>query len=303
VDEKVVAVVGVANKESDYDQSDVRRLTLLMDATWKIVEHNRVEDERKKNAKILEELYNKEREERLELEEEAKARGMFIDVLAHELRTPLTPIMISTGMLRDTLKPDSAEITQKLTRNVINSAEVLSHRLEELLEIAKYSRGTFKLNLHPVDIARLMGEIVTRFKPYLDQHDQQLTTRIAGDLPRAFLDPSRIEQVMINLLSNASKFSPENGNISLTARLHNNELLVEVQDNGIGISPDEQQRLFQPYHRVEQDRQKFPGIGLGLTVAKQIVEAHGGKIWLTSRPDEGSTFHFTLPLRPLAEKT
>jgi signal transduction histidine kinase len=106
-----------------------------------------------------------------------------------------------------------------------------------------------------------------------------------------------LEQVLSNLLSNACKFSPDEGRIGLKVEIQGEELLVEVSDDGIGISEEEQSRLFQPYHRVEQDRQKFPGIGLGLAVAKQIVEAHGGKIWLVSEPGKGSIFSFTIPLK------
>jgi signal transduction histidine kinase len=106
-----------------------------------------------------------------------------------------------------------------------------------------------------------------------------------------------MEQVIINLLSNASKFSPERGTIYFLATIDQNSFVIEVRDEGIGISAEEQARLFQPYHRVEQDRQKFPGIGLGLAVAKQIVEAHGGKIWVTSEAEKGSTFTVEIPLK------
>jgi signal transduction histidine kinase len=119
---------------------------------------------------------------------------------------------------------------------------------------------------------------------------------MADDLPKADVDPSRLEQVILNLLSNASKFSPQNTVITVKVAVTADGLLIEVKDNGIGITVEEQQRLFQPYHRVEQDRQKFPGIGLGLAVAKQIVEAHGGKIRLTSTPNQGSTFSVLIPL-------
>ena len=110
------------------------------------------------------------------------------------------------------------------------------------------------------------------------------------------LDPSRFEQVIINLISNAAKFSSENGKIFLNIKVTDKSLNMEVKDEGIGITPEEQERLFQPYHRVEQDRQKFPGIGLGLAVSKQLVEAHGGKIWVESLPGQGSVFSLAIPL-------
>ena len=106
-----------------------------------------------------------------------------------------------------------------------------------------------------------------------------------------------MEQVIVNLLSNASKFSYEKGNIQFKAFLGDGRLEIEVKDDGIGITPDEQKRLFQPYHRVEQDRHKFPGMGLGLAVSKQIVEAHGGTIRVTSQLGQGSIFSFWIPLK------
>jgi two-component system, OmpR family, phosphate regulon sensor histidine kinase PhoR len=297
IDRKIVAVVGVSNKETDYDQSDLRQLTLLMDSTWKQVERRRIEIERKLAAEEMEQLYIKEKSQRQELQEEARARGLFVDVLAHELRTPLTPILASTSMMKDLLSEQKENIQTRLATNIYNSTQTLAHRLEELLDMARYSRGTFKLNMHLVDLNKFLIEVITRFKPVVDQRGQTLKLDIQADLPQVVIDPSRLEQVIINLLSNASKFSPEKGNIFFKTAITDNGVLIEIQDEGIGITPEEQARLFQPYHRVEQDRQKFPGIGLGLAVAKQIIEAHGGKIWLTSKIGQGSTFSICFPLR------
>lgn len=113
------------------------------------------------------------------------------------------------------------------------------------------------------------------------------------------MDPSRLEQVIINLLSNSSKFSTEKGHIFFSVRLAYSVLRVEVKDDGLGISPENQKRLFQPYHRVEQDRQQFTGLGLGLglAISKQIIEAHGGNIWVESEVDKGSNFIFTLSIK------
>ncbi|MBN1190503.1 MAG: PAS domain S-box protein [Dehalococcoidales bacterium] len=296
-DHKVAAVVGVANKPWDYDQSDVRQLKLLMDSAWKVVEQRRIEKERKRAAEEMERLYNMEKSHREELQEEARARGLFVDVLAHELRTPLTPILASTTMLNDIIIENGEAIQKKLIANIYNSTQTLAFRLEELLDIARYSRGTFKLYLKNTDLNIYLADVIARFKPMIDQHRQILVTDIQPQLPTALIDFSRLEQVILNLVSNACKFSPENGEIVFKAFVKNKKLVVEVRDNGIGITPEEQVRLFQPYHRVEQDRQKFPGIGLGLAVARQIVEAHGGKIGVNSQIGNGSTFVFSIPIK------
>jgi signal transduction histidine kinase len=241
-------------------------------------------------------LYKKEKKQREELQEEARTRGMFIDVLAHELRTPLTPILSSTGILRDLLSAED-KIRKRLADNIYTGSEMLSMRLEELLELARYSRGVFKLEKKPVKMSDYLHEVITRFKPAVDQRGQTLTLEIDNNLPAIEIDPSRLEQVIINLLSNASKFSPDKGEIIFSAGIKQEDMLIKVQDYGIGISPEESRRIFQPYHRIEQDRLKFPGLGLGLAVSKQIIEAHDGKIWVESPLQKGSTFCFTVPVK------
>jgi PAS domain S-box-containing protein len=266
------------------------------ESTWYLLGNWTDITESKQMEERIVDLYNTEKNQREELQEEARARGLFINVLAHELRTPVTPILASTGMLNDLLKDQPESIQKRLASNIFNSTQTLARRLEELLDLARYSRGTFKLQMQPADINKLIQNIVSQFQPTIDQRRQRLIIDLESEFPRAEIDPSRLEQVIINLLSNASKFSPEQGTIYLHARIENSNLRMDIRDEGIGIPSEEQGRLFQPYHRVEQDRQQFPGLGLGLAISKQIVEAHGGSIRVTSTPGQGSTFSFTIPL-------
>ncbi|MBN1190965.1 MAG: PAS domain S-box protein [Dehalococcoidales bacterium] len=252
--------------------------------------------ERKKMEKQIVDLYENEKKQKEELQTEAKARGMFIDVLAHELRTPLTPILASAGLLSDLLQSQHSEIQKKLCSNIEFGAETLVTRLEELLELAKYARGTFKLRKRSTDLDAFLRGILNRFEPTLKQKNQRLNDDLADNLPAVMVDPLRLEQVISNLLSNASKFSPEKGEMSIRAFVEGTNFMIEVRDQGIGISRSEQSRLFQPYHRVEQDRLKFPGLGLGLAISKQIVEAHGGRIWVESDLGKGSLFCISIPL-------
>jgi PAS domain S-box-containing protein len=265
--------------------------------TWTdITERKKAQDELTLSKEKLEELYRKEKVQKEELEEEAKARGMFIDVLAHELRTPLTPMLSSTALLKEVLKSEPRSIQSRLVANINSSGQALASRLEELLEVARYSRGTFKLNIQPVDLKEFFRQAISRFKPSLEQTQNLLFTDLSEDLPVAELDASRMEQVIINLLSNASKYSPPESRMYMKAALNGSNLEVVVKDEGIGISPEEQNNIFKPYHRVTQDR-KVPGLGLGLAVCKQIIEAHGGKIWVESQLGQGSTFGFSIPIK------
>jgi two-component system, cell cycle sensor histidine kinase and response regulator CckA len=257
--------------------------------------------ERKKLQNRILELYEHEKQQKEELQEEANARGLFIEVLAHELRTPLTPILASAGMLTDMLEKYPGSIQRKLSANIDNGAKTLVSRLEELLDLASFTRGTFKLQMQAVDISKLVREVVAEIQPVLKRNCQQIQLDVIQNPVVIEADPVRLKQVLANLLSNASKFSPQDSSITLKTKIDSGNLYTEVSDKGIGISDEEQARLFQPYHRVEQDRQKFPGIGLGLAVCKQIIEAHRGRIWVISQTGKGSTFSFVIPLKQPAQ--
>jgi PAS domain S-box-containing protein len=253
--------------------------------------------ERKLMEEKIIELYNKEKSQRQELEEEAQERSLFIDILAHELRNPLTPIISSSELLQDLEKGDSNPIQRKLIANIRNGTDKLARKLEELLDMARYSRGSFTLNRQKVETKSYLEEVISRFKPALEKRQQRLNVEIADGLPVMEIDPSRIDQVLVNLLSNASKFSPEQSCINIKAFLNEGRLEIDVEDQGIGISPDDQTKLFRPYFRVKQSNAKVSGLGLGLTVCKKIIEAHGGIIWITSLVGQGSTFSFRIPLK------
>ncbi|MCL0056243.1 response regulator [Dehalococcoidia bacterium] len=253
--------------------------------------------ERKILEQELKELYATEQRERRELEEEARARGQFINVLAHEMRTPLTPVMICAGMLRDALSSNPESTHFRLINNILTSAQVMVSRLDDLLDLARFSSGTFTLERQELDTRDFLKKVAAEFQPVAEGKDQRLVLELPETLPGIEADPSRLGQVLMNLLSNASKFSPEERTITLRAMIEGTELVVAIEDQGIGISSEEQARLFEPYHRIEQDRQALPGLGLGLVISKQIVEAHGGRLWLTSELGQGSTFCFSIPLR------
>lgn len=230
------------------------------------------------------------------LKEEVNTRARFIDVIAHELRGPLSPILSSSEILKDLLETDSDDKLRRLSLNAYTSTQILSKRLEELLDTARYSRGAFTLNSKPTDLNRFIQEVITRQQAFIERSEHKLIVNVPPDLPVIKFDASKMEQVLINLLSNACKYSPANTIIELTICLKERSVLIEIQDQGKGLSEYDSKHLFQPYYQLERDRQKSNGLGLGLSICKQIVEAHGGKIWVNSKPGIGSAFAFNIPL-------
>jgi PAS domain S-box-containing protein len=249
----------------------------------------------KQAKKDLELLYKTEKAGRSELEEEARLRGQFIEVLAHELRTPLTPITVSGPMLQELLSAQSDEMPKKLIANINNSAQTLASRLSELLDLGKYSSTDFEIQKQAVDMLDFIHDFASRFHPALESRNQQLVLEVSEKLPEVEIDLSGLRKVLNNLLSIASKLTPGGRKVHLSVCVSSENLLIMVKDDGKGLSPEEQTRLFQPYHRTEQDRQRFPGMGLELAVSKQIVKAHNGNIWIESGEGRGNTFNITIP--------
>jgi PAS domain S-box-containing protein len=249
--------------------------------------------ERKIMEARIDELYRQEKVHREKLQEEAKVKNIFIDVLAHELRNSLTSLVVSSDILHET-PVLSDEIRARLINNICEGAGILTKRLDELLDLARYSRGRFELKLQTVDIREFIEQIVSHYKPYLEKHRQNLIFEIEADAQYIKLDKSRMDQVLVNLLSNASKYSQDGSEIRLKTKNSDNGLSVEVTDQGVGIAPEDQINLFQPYYRSQKNK-GIPGIGLGLAVSKQIIEAHGGQIRISSELGKGSTFSFVIP--------
>jgi PAS domain S-box-containing protein len=252
--------------------------------------------ERKRMEARIDQLYKLEKVQTQKLQEEAEVKNIFIDVLAHELRNSLTSLVVSSDILQETPDLDN-EMRSRLISNVCEGAKALGQHLDELLDLARYSKGNFELKLQTIDVREFFEQLASRYKPNLIKRNQILMSEIGGELKLVKLDKSRIEQVIINLLSNASKYSSENSEIVMKVTVEPSGLLVEVIDKGLGIPAEDQKNLFQPYYRAGKHK-GIPGIGLGLAVSKKIVEAHGGKIWINSQVGQGSTFSFQIPAIP-----
>jgi len=256
--------------------------------------------ERRKMEERITELYLEEKRQKNLLEAEARSRGLFVNILAHELRTPITPLVISSEMLQAVISTHEQALQKKLTESICQSTQVLVRKLEELLDIARYSRGDFRLTIETLSLQHFFRDIALYMQPELKQKNQELVLSLPENEMNFEADAGSIKQVMVNLLSNAAKFSPNDGKIKMAVDCRNNYIQVKVQDSGPGLTEEALQRLFDPYYSVQQDRQQLPGLGLSMAVVKYIVEAHGGKIRVNTRIGEGSTFIFDLPASQLS---
>ena len=172
----------------------------------------------------------------------------------------------------------------------------LVNLINELLDISRIESGRVEMKFNQCDISRMIENVHDLLTPQLKDKKINWVTDIAPDVPTLLLDSSHYERVFINLISNAIKFTPEDGTISISASLKDDMVTVCVSDTGIGISEQDIKRLFDEFYRVENKiNQNVKGTGLGLALAKKIVEAHKGRIWITSEIGKGTTFHFTIP--------
>jgi signal transduction histidine kinase len=241
----------------------------------------------------LRKTYEKERELRQKLQTEIQRRVEFTRALVHELKTPLTPILASSDALITELRE---ETLLSLAKNINRGASNLNNRIDELLDLAKGEVGMLKVQLKPVDLLPLLHEVVEETRPMAARYGQSMLLELPPSLPLVRADKDRLRQIVLNLINNACKFTSEGGSITVRAREKDASVIVEVQDTGSGITKEEQQGLFQPYHQLEGARQGLSGLGLGLSLCKILVELHGGQIWVESQVGVGSTFSFRVPL-------
>ncbi|MCJ7624715.1 MAG: ATP-binding protein [Anaerolineaceae bacterium] len=221
-------------------------------------------------------------------------RRQLIGDISHELRTPLTTIKGSMEGLLDGVLPQTPETFQ----NIHREAERLQRITSDLQELSRVESGAIPLELEPRSIAPLIESVAQRLRPQFQEKDVSLNIEILPTLPQVLIDEDRISQVLINLMGNALQFTPGGGNVGVSAMQTRKDIEVKVKDSGIGISPENLPHLFTRFYRVDKARSRIRGgSGIGLTIAKHIVEAHGGRIWVESQGvGEGSTFSFSIPI-------
>jgi two-component system phosphate regulon sensor histidine kinase PhoR len=233
-----------------------------------------------------------------ELRRLQRIRAEFIDNLSHELRTPLTTI----SLLAETAARDAESASPRL-RDRIAKIEVetghLTQMVNELLDLSKIESGTVQLMLDDVDLVRVARNTAERLRMFAERQGLQIDLDVPERVSPVRGDEDRLGQVLVNLLHNAVKFSPNGGRLLVGVREEPGELRVWVRDPGIGVPRADIARIFERFYKVDRARVRGRGgTGLGLSIARHVVESHGGRIWAESEEGSGSTFIFTVPVAP-----
>jgi signal transduction histidine kinase len=232
-----------------------------------------------------------------ELKELDKLKDDFLNTTSHELKTPLIPIKSQLQLL---LAEDYGDLNKEQKESlemILRNEERLNKLMTDVLDISRIRSKKLRLIPKKLSLLKIIQNTVEEMKPEAKEKEIDLTIKLA-DLPEITADPTRISQVVSNLLNNAIKFTPEKGKVAIEAEKGKKEVIVKVIDTGVGISPKNLEKLFTPFFQIESGlARKHGGTGLGLVICEGIVEAHEGKIWAESPGEgKGSTFTFTLPI-------
>ncbi|HYF80539.1 MAG TPA: ATP-binding protein [Symbiobacteriaceae bacterium] len=246
-------------------------------------------------ARSLQELYTsleeKVADRTRELAQANKVQAQFLATVSHELRTPLTSIIAFTELL---IKRSDGQNREYL-EDVLESSRRLLDMVNDLLDLSRLEAGRVQLFQDFLDLPELIIQVERSVRPLADRKHITLQLNLPGDLPPVLIDPLRIKQVLLNLLSNAIKFTPESGTVTVHAAKTGEAIEVMIQDSGPGVPPEQRKLIFEAFRRLEVPGNQHPGSGLGLALARNLVELHGGQIWVDDAPGGGSQFHFTLP--------
>jgi two-component system clock-associated histidine kinase SasA len=242
------------------------------------------------------------KQENSDLQSQIWFKDRMVTILAHDLRNPLTASLLAIDTLSLHFQESDHLFNLPLIQQLLSQARrqlnAIDHLVTDLLESARSSHKRLMINPRKVNLANLCEEVLTKLEDHWKTKNQTVETDIPSDIPWVYVDHERIEQVLMNLLGNAIKYTPTSGRIHLSV-LHrtNQKVQVSVCDNGPGIPDDQREQIFEDAFRLERDAEA-EGYGIGLALCQKIVQAHYGKIWVDSVLGQGSCFHFTLPTYP-----
>ena len=237
-----------------------------------------------------------------EVERANQLKSEFLANMSHELRTPLNAIIGFSELMIEGVTGDINEEQKQCLNDVLTSSQHLLNLINGILDLSKIESGKIEFQSENFALPEVITSLARTMMPILKPRKQSLEVEIDENLPSVYADEGRISQVLLNLVENASKFTPNGGNLKIEAVKDGTLCLVNIIDNGIGIKEENQERVFEPFSRLDESLVKERGgTGLGLALAKQIVERYGGRIWVESEYGKGSKFSFNLPLADISK--
>jgi PAS domain S-box-containing protein len=273
-------------------------LTALRDASGQLRGFGKVSrdiTERKRAEEVM--LHAKEEAERT-----SRFKDQFLSTMSHELRTPLNAVLGFSDLLADERYGPLNEKQRRYIDHIHTGGKHLLSLISDILDLSKIEAGRMELAMENLAVQNIFAEVLSVMQPLADRKSHGLAA--SGEARLAVrADATRLKQVLMNLLGNAVKFTPNGGQIELAARLHGSSVCIEVRDSGPGIPPGEQKRIFEAFYRLRESGKKTEGTGLGLAITQRLVELHGSELKLTSQSGQGSCFYFSLPAVPSAPQS
>jgi two-component system phosphate regulon sensor histidine kinase PhoR len=238
--------------------------------------------------------YEAERRRVEELARLSQLRADFVSLVSHELRSPMAAVIGAARTLQDRWRLLTADQRESFLALIGDETSRLAELVGDVLDTSRIEAGTFSYRFEEVDLGRLVDEAIEAAE--LAQQDVAVVASVRAGLPTIRGDRARLRQVLGNLIENAVKYSPERGEVRVSAAAGNGAVQIDVRDSGPGIPRDQQARIFEKFGRVDVPGASKPGTGLGLFIARSIAEAHGGSLDVTSGLEPGATFTLTLPV-------
>ncbi|MEW5868668.1 MAG: GAF domain-containing protein [Chloroflexota bacterium] len=240
-----------------------------------------------------------------EVNEANLAKSRFVSFVAHELKNPMASIKGYTELVAGGMAGPINEMQTSFLATVRSNVDRMNTIVSDLNDLTKIQVGNLRLDFRTVQAPEVVDEVVRSLKRQIDEKEQQVNINLPSDLPTVWADPARLNQIIVNLVSNAVKYTPQNGAFTVGAERYTSEdetlagvqfVRIWVEDTGIGISEEDQKQIFQQYFRTENAKEMASGTGLGLNITKSLIEMQGGKIWFESQVGQGTIFHFTVPV-------
>ncbi|MBI3618332.1 MAG: GAF domain-containing sensor histidine kinase, partial [Candidatus Omnitrophica bacterium] len=303
-----ILFVGNRSNTSAITEGDEELVSVLASQIGQALENARLFDQAYGASQALESKVQERTKQLASALEEvkliSKTKSEFISAVSHELRTPLTSIKGYASLLITGKLGAVPEAVKERLEKINTHSDNLVKMINNLLDIARIESGRAEMKMEKCDITAIIETAHDLLTPQMKEKNLQWKTDIAASVPELTLDKHQAERIFINLISNAIKFTPEKGTITVRVRHDLHAAAIEVADTGIGVSREDLNKLFDEFYRVDNViNQNVKGTGLGLSLVKKIVDAHKGKIWVTGEVNHGTTFHFTLPFDPATAVT